>query len=236
VAEHADDESDDVMSTRETPTPADPPAAALDVDLDAIRRRLAAATPGPWSNDGSSVSDWRDHTFTMEWTPNGEGVDEHGKAVNARARADADLIAHAPADLAACLARIAADARLLYLARHADDPAVLGLVTPAALEAWLTSRGWTLGCDPRAPGVVDRAFYARPSQHPRGHVVHEMVWVHRDVYLPGYGERVGRTLAAAVRIEGSATPRFEALAAVLPERGVWDEATTTTTATTGEAR
>jgi hypothetical protein len=65
-------------------------------DLDAIRARLAAATPGPWH--------WAHHgTWEVEAPPN-QLVADCGTV--GRAKADAALIAHAPADLAALLAEV----------------------------------------------------------------------------------------------------------------------------------
>lgn len=77
-----------------------------DARLRSIRRRLRAATPGPWRYDGCSVTDQRrtGDSFSMEWIPNGIAVSD--ERVNMRIDADAELIAHAPADLAMLVAEI----------------------------------------------------------------------------------------------------------------------------------
>lgn len=74
--------------------------------LDAIAQRLAAATPGEWEvydpNEGSvhgalwSVANDAYHNPSSD--------EAFGAYVECGGRADADLIAHAPADLAALLA------------------------------------------------------------------------------------------------------------------------------------
>lgn len=70
-------------------------------DIEAIEERLRAATPGPWHGDHGefgcvSIGD-------LGWVAPGPleyGVDsEQGKA-------DAELVAHAPADIAALLADV----------------------------------------------------------------------------------------------------------------------------------
>lgn len=59
-------------------------------DRDAIRRRLEAATPGPWGFSGG------------EWGDVGTGTETIAHDI--QNPADGDFIAHAPADIAALLA------------------------------------------------------------------------------------------------------------------------------------
>ena len=76
------------------------------IDLDAIEARLAAATPGPWDTDGTTVwayvivPDPRDQT--------GQTPIQDRELVAQSGGADADLIAHAPTDLAALVAEVRA--------------------------------------------------------------------------------------------------------------------------------
>lgn len=84
--------------------------------LSEIEARLTAATPGPWElGEVTPMPDgWPG--FYADVEPNiGGGIDPH----------DADLIAHAPADLAAFLAVVKA-----VRALHVDD-----------------GQGWCDGCD-----------------------------------------------------------------------------------------
>ncbi|MBN9607824.1 MAG: hypothetical protein BGO26_10160 [Actinobacteria bacterium 69-20] len=72
----------------------------MSIDLDAIKARLAAATPGPWDYVGQG---WITHpgtTFAAVGTPD--------QGMIPCTDADADLIAHAPTDLAALLAEVRA--------------------------------------------------------------------------------------------------------------------------------
>lgn len=76
--------------------------------LDAIKARLEAATPGPWNKFGQTR-----HVYSE--LPEGTLGGFLAEAINAN---DANLIAHAPADLAALL-RVAEAARLaLNWTRH----------------------------------------------------------------------------------------------------------------------
>lgn len=61
------------------------------LDYEEMERVARAATPGPWENSLGSVNNWHDHTFEMEWVPNGQADDADG--VNANYRADAEFIA-----------------------------------------------------------------------------------------------------------------------------------------------
>ena len=75
------------------------------LDIEAIKTRLAAATPGPWVSNWSQPSG--DERCEQILAENGDEVvgalwyDGLHLAVNEK---DADLIAHAPADIAALLA------------------------------------------------------------------------------------------------------------------------------------
>lgn len=79
-------------------------------DLETIKARLAAATPGPWYVDESLRGvEAQTHGYPVEivaWT----------------GRADAVLIAHAPGDIAALVAEVAR----LRGQRHADNEAIAG--------------------------------------------------------------------------------------------------------------
>lgn len=66
-------------------------------DLAAIRARLDAATPGPWAREGLSVS------VTYPCSEGWEVADCGTSRSPDTAQFNADLIAHAPADLAALL-------------------------------------------------------------------------------------------------------------------------------------
>ena len=81
------------------------------LDLDPIRTRLEAASPGPWRWE-----DWGDPPLDHEHNAYTLASDELGltKAICTAAEAtsmwknpaDADLIAHAPSDIAALLAEV----------------------------------------------------------------------------------------------------------------------------------
>ena len=74
-------------------------------DLDAIRARLAAATPGPWHAYGNTLAaETGGCTCSPHYGAHEAhcGLEEIGQVVES----DADLIAHAPADLAALLAEV----------------------------------------------------------------------------------------------------------------------------------
>lgn len=75
-------------------------------DIAAIRRRLAAATPGPWHR--VSWDDCPDPAYTDRII--GARAEDGGVIFvgDTNTSADADLVAHAPADLAALAARVAA--------------------------------------------------------------------------------------------------------------------------------
>lgn len=94
--------------------------------LEAIRARLAAATPGPWTlpyHDGALAG------------PHGAsllGLDVDGMAI-VWARADAELIAHAPADIAALLAEVE------RLRAEVAERVEAERVADARLREWLSS-------------------------------------------------------------------------------------------------
>jgi hypothetical protein len=44
----------------------------MDLDLSTLRIIVQNATPGPWELVGSSLTDWDNGTYTMEWAPNGD--------------------------------------------------------------------------------------------------------------------------------------------------------------------
>lgn len=44
----------------------------MKLDLKVLRKIAEEATPGPWEAVGSSVTDWSNGTFTMEWLANGQ--------------------------------------------------------------------------------------------------------------------------------------------------------------------
>jgi hypothetical protein len=60
-------------------------------DYAELRRIAEEATPGPWEVTGSSsVTDWRDHSYTMEWIANGTDNED---GTNCNYEADAAFIA-----------------------------------------------------------------------------------------------------------------------------------------------
>jgi hypothetical protein len=71
-------------------------------DIDAIKARLAAATPGPWARHGSNV-----------WPENSTGplfIGRDGTSeVRPQADADAEFVAHAKDDVAALVKLLEAD-------------------------------------------------------------------------------------------------------------------------------
>jgi hypothetical protein len=66
------------------------------MDVEAIRRRLAGATPGEWARHGADVY------VAGEVEPLVRGRDGSA-ALRAQADLDAEFIAHAPGDIAALL-------------------------------------------------------------------------------------------------------------------------------------
>lgn len=68
--------------------------------LDAIQSRLDAATPGPWR-----ISP-RGHAMGRLWVDDGHQYDVVMTQDQPRQNADADLVAHAPTDIAALLGGI----------------------------------------------------------------------------------------------------------------------------------
>lgn len=74
----------------------------MTIDLDAIRGRLEAATPGPWTTGG--IFDPRGPNPKQSvWGPTAPGMQSGVLVVDRAPKADATLIAHAPADIAALL-------------------------------------------------------------------------------------------------------------------------------------
>jgi hypothetical protein len=75
-------------------------------DIAAIRARLAAATPGPWRvhsrGDVALIDPRQWPAWAVADDPDG-GEDDFERLVAEATAADADLIAHAPTDLAALL-------------------------------------------------------------------------------------------------------------------------------------
>ena len=77
----------------------------MTLDLDPIRARLAAATPGPWHAYGNTLAaevgrcTCSPHYGAHERSC---GLEDIGQVVES----DAELIAHAPADLAALVAEV----------------------------------------------------------------------------------------------------------------------------------
>lgn len=77
----------------------------MSIDLDAIRERLEAATPGPWTTGG--IFDPRGPNPKQSvWGPTAPGMQSGVLVVDRAPKADATLIAHAPADIAALLAEV----------------------------------------------------------------------------------------------------------------------------------
>lgn len=81
-------------------------------DIDAIRRRLDAASPGPWEKvDGvDTISYDSAYPYIFIMAPSGEIVAQLDDSDN---HADARLIANAPTAIAALLAEVDRQARLL---------------------------------------------------------------------------------------------------------------------------
>jgi flavin-dependent dehydrogenase len=73
------------------------------IDLEAIKARLSAATPGPWRRDGNHRAKVRggDGDTLTRVVP--ESSDEPWSPTD---EANADLIAHAPGDIAALIAEV----------------------------------------------------------------------------------------------------------------------------------
>ncbi|PWJ22795.1 hypothetical protein ATK17_3964 [Branchiibius hedensis] len=92
-----------------------------ELDLDAVKARLAAATPGPWEWIGDSFDDAEPFVCThmTRWDEHGPDLvvaADHGKTVlraegadwsaMSGKHADGDLIANAPTDIAALVAEV----------------------------------------------------------------------------------------------------------------------------------
>lgn len=72
-----------------------------DDELDAIRERLAAATPGPWTADT-----YAEAIYALDGAAVVSGSRWGGEASVFDHAPDADFIAHAPTDIAALLAEV----------------------------------------------------------------------------------------------------------------------------------
>jgi|SRR5882757_2446695 len=89
---------------------------SVNLDIKAIKSRLDAATPGPW--------EWRDTSWVgangtdvREWDVTGGEFEDGSERGIPASEADAEFIAHAPADvgvLVAELVRLRADYRTLW--------------------------------------------------------------------------------------------------------------------------
>ena len=106
-----------------------------EVNLDPIKARLAAATPGPWGIQGAqsdyeivgpgpSVGGWTQGPFVLEFST--------WPSPRALKWKDAELIAHAPSDLAALVAEVE---RLRARAENAEDKATRFDLDRAGIEA-----------------------------------------------------------------------------------------------------
>lgn len=108
------------------------------LDLQPIKSRLAAATPGPWwSARGASFGTY----FAVAVVGNNEVRTEQGNQACSD-NADADLIAHAPTDLAALVAEVERFREAIAEHRQALLPDGTGM---ACVEA----------CDRRLWAVLD---------------------------------------------------------------------------------
>ena len=125
------------------------------IDLEAIKARLSAATPGPWRRDGNHRAKVRggDGDTLTRVVP--ESSDEPWSPTD---EANADLIAHAPGDIAALVAEVerlrADNARIMLEAerhRRIADEAIERIESAeeerAAVVAWL--REWQNTMDDR---------------------------------------------------------------------------------------
>lgn len=84
-----------------------------DVDLDAIEQRLDRATPGPW--EAGETHHYHEGTYHERYT------EVEPNIAAGLTPADADLIAHAPTDLAALVAEVRALRAVADAARDLID-------------------------------------------------------------------------------------------------------------------
>jgi hypothetical protein len=76
----------------------------MSINLDAIKARLAAATPGPWRVSRQNIDERPGTSEVCDLVNDCWVIVEHNDL--GRYEDDADLIAHAPADIAALLAEV----------------------------------------------------------------------------------------------------------------------------------
>lgn len=86
------------------------------MSLESARKRLDAATPGPWESRGEQIGN--DLHFGPMKTTYVDTAEGNLFAVSGMPVADADLIAHAPTDLAAALKVIEAAKGLMSWTRE----------------------------------------------------------------------------------------------------------------------
>jgi hypothetical protein len=104
----------------------------MPLDLKAIKERLAKATPGPWRAIDESDYDVRVYEGDIASSDNSRVVARYSgdERVETFSDRDADLIAHAPADLASLVAEVESLRALLREAIHVGSQ-------EAASEEWL---------------------------------------------------------------------------------------------------
>lgn len=132
-------------------------------DLEAIKARLAAATPGPWSDDWTGRGPLDTHwscqpdykeIIRMEGSDSWGGCN-HSLRCDA---ADASLIAHAPADLAALVAEVE---ELRATVGGAERVAVLDALATAEIVLWFCPANdthhvaWATGADGMTPRCIE---------------------------------------------------------------------------------
>lgn len=117
----------------------------MPLDLAAIKARLAAATPGPWRQQLCACgSDCDDHA----------SVKAGGSlVVTCAPDADADLIAHAPQDLAALIAEV----ERLRAVLDSSSSALTEIAEDIRRELWLDEQ------DFRGHKLYDRIMDALPA-------------------------------------------------------------------------
>ena len=72
------------------PSPRSPEPNEADREMiEGLRELLEKATPGPLEYAPGSVTNWHDHTFEMEWIPNGQEAEDG--VTNSRYEADGRL-------------------------------------------------------------------------------------------------------------------------------------------------
>lgn len=156
----------------------------MTVDLDAIKARLAAATPGPWSHDEPYLRAIRNRSGT-------EVASAHisyGGTGRGAWFPDADLIAHAPEDLATLVAEVERLGELLTWhatpqfeedhAPKAEDPATCF----TCQEPWpcMTRKAWTAP-ETDDPVVVARKWLDAPGVPSVSSSIRLVKWLMREV-------------------------------------------------------